>query len=407
MKGSAGIVVLKLEVLNKLISLLPKRQTSYFAGILPTDNYPSDTVKWEVEYGSAGMTPFVAPGAPAPLVGIDGTGEGSASAAYFKEKMFFDESFLNNMREPGNSQKYLTAQKRLSNAVSKLDYRCERRRDWMTAKALIDGGFTYVKKGGQRFTVNYGVPSTHKLTLSADRKWTDGASRNPVEDIFDGKEILADDAGVTSITGVCTTNILKLLMFDTKIQELLKKSSFGEGDLFKNPQAVIGILLGVGPLAVVDDLYEITGWLTTNVTGGATTTFGIDDMTNMEAGGKLRLHDTSAVNVWEDLTIASVDINASTVTTTTAPVRSYKAKEDKVSMKKKFVPEDTFFLYSPTFEGMPIGEVLNAPFGNERNWGRYIDTKDEWDPDGIFVRVQDKALPVLYHPTTTYTIVVK
>lgn len=408
MKGSEGIKELQHVVLNGLISVLPKRQVSRFSGILPDDKNDSDKIKWEVEYSSTGMTPFVAPGAPAPLVGIDGVGEGSASAAYFKEKMFFDEVFLNNMRKPGTT-KHHQASQRLASAISRLDYRCERRKDWMVAKALIDGGFTYVKNGGQRFTVNYGIPESHFLTLASDRKWSDGANRNAVEDIFDAKEVLANDAGLSQsdLKAYCNTSVLKMLMLDTKVQGLLAKSAFGEGDLFKNPSAVIGMLLGVGPLELVDDLYEITGWLMGDITGGSTNVIPIDNVTDYEAGGTLRVYDLSKVNSWEDRIINSIDKVNSTATVASAYSRSVKRAVGKVGMKKKFIEDNKFLLFSDMFEGQKIGKVLSAPFGLERKWGRYLDSKDEWDPDGTYVRVQDKCLPVIMFPMTTYTITVK
>ena len=57
MKGSEGIASLKLENLNKLISKFPKAPSMTFSNMFPTAPYPSDTIRWEVEYGSAGMTP--------------------------------------------------------------------------------------------------------------------------------------------------------------------------------------------------------------------------------------------------------------------------------------------------------------------------------------------------------------
>ena len=64
-------------------------------------------------------------------------------------------------------------------------------------------------------------------------------------------------------------------------------------------------------------------------------------------------------------------------------------------------------MFSPTAEGQKIAEFMEAPYGLDRRWGKYIDTKTEWDPDGIWLRVQDKGLPVLYNPETIATITVK
>jgi hypothetical protein len=409
MKGSEGIASLKLETLNKLIQKFPKAPSNTFSNMFPTTQYESDTIRWEVEYGSAGMTPFVAPGATAPTIGLDGTGEASASCAFFKEKIYFDEEFLNNLREPGSWATFQTAEKKLARGLQKLNYRCDRRREWMLAKMLLDGSLTYTKKGGVRFTVSYGVPSTHLVTLTTNYMWGTGSTRNPMGDIMDGKIVLADDAGVpgTGLIGMCNSQALRTLMFDSNFQTLLQKSAFGEGDLFKNPSAVIGNLLGVGQLMINDDQYEIPGWLTGAVTGSSTTTISVDDVTDMEAGGKLRFHDVSEANVWEDEVISSVSIANSTVTVATAPTLSFKANEDKVTMKKKFIPDNKFFLFSTSYEGQPIGEMMEAPYGMQRRWGKYIDRKDEWDPEGVWIRVQDKCLPVMYHPDTTYVITFK
>jgi len=92
-KGSAGVPVLQLVTLNKLITKLAPNPTLFFANMFPETRYPSDSIKWDIEYGSAGLTPFVAPGAPAPKIGLDGVGEGSAKAAYLKEAILLTRFF--------------------------------------------------------------------------------------------------------------------------------------------------------------------------------------------------------------------------------------------------------------------------------------------------------------------------
>lgn len=405
MKGSQGIPSLQLETLNKLISKMPPTPTNFFANMFPVTQYPSDTIRWEIEYGSSGMTPFVAPGSVAPAIGTDGIGEASAKAAFYKEKIYFDEEFLNNLREPGSWATFQNAERHLARGAQKLDWRIQRRREWMFAQMLIKGSLSYVQKGGTKFSVSYGMPTSHTMTLGATRKWTDGADRNPIEDIFDAKVILADDAGVQVEYAVCNSQLLKILMLDSKLQTLLSKSNFGNGDLFSNPQMVIGTLLGVGKLVIYDDLFEIPGWLTQNVVGGSTTTIYVDDASDFEVGGKLRFQDMSEVGVWEDEVITGVNQEAGTLTIAAAPTRSFKAGEDRVIMKKKFIDDNKFFMFNTSQEGQKIAEFMEAPYGNSRRWGKFADTKDEWDPEGMWLRVQDKGLPVCYFPDTTFTIV--
>jgi len=408
MKGSEGIPSLKLETLNKLISKMDKAPDMFFSNLFPTVQYDSDTIRWEIEYGSAGMTPFVAPGTVAPAVGVDGTGEASAKAAFYKEKMYFDEEFLNNMREPGSWATYQAAERKLARGTKKLDYRIQRRREWMMAQMFIEGGFTYMQKGGAKFTVNYGIPATHKVTLTGNDCWdVVHADSDPVEDIFDAKRILSDDAGVSGLIAMCNSEVLKVLMFKKSVQDLLSKSAFGNGDLFAQPAQVIGNLLGVGPLAIYDDLYEVPAYLTGNVIGGVTTAILVDDASDFIVGGTLRFYDMSKVNSWEDCVIAGVAVETGTVTVATAPTFSYIAGEDKVTMKKKFIGDDKFFMFSTSQDGEKVAEFMEAPYGNTRRWGKFADTKDEWDPEGMWLRIQDKGLPVLYHPDTTFTYTVK
>ncbi len=403
MKGSEGIPALKLATLNKLITKFDKAPDLFFSSMFPSNTYESDTIKWEIEYGSAGITPFVAPGSPAPTVGVDGTGEASAKAAYFKEKMFFDEEFLNNMRQPGSYQKYDGALRKLSRGMRKLDYRIQRRREWMFAKMFTEGGFSYHIKGGAKFTINYGIPSNHVYNVA--NSWgTDDA--NVVGDIFDAKIMLSEDAGAKTDYAVCNSSVLRVMLTDTStngIQNLLKKSNFGEGDLFARPSEVIGTLLGIGTLKVYDEYYDLPGTLLQDVSAGETTIY-IDDVADYEVGGKLRFHNLREYNDWEDTTISAVNVEAGTVTLATGPTSTYKAKTSKVTMRKKFISDGKLHLGSDKFEGQSIAEFLEAPYGVQRRWGKFADTKDEWDPDGVWIRFQDKGLPVMYFPETSITM---
>lgn len=408
MKGSAGIPALELVTLNKLISKFDRAPSMYFSNLFPTQQYDSDTIKWELEYGTAGMTPFVAPGSIAPVVGLDGIGEASAKAAYWKEKMYFDEEFLNNLREPGTWATYQTAERKLSRGSRKLRFRVDRRREWMNCKMLLDGNLTYLQKGGTKISISYGIPATHIVTLTGNYVWGTGSTRDPVSDIFEGKKVVSEDGMAIVNHAMLNSELLKVLILDTKIQDLLKSSAFGDGDLFQNPSQVIGTLLGVGPLTIYDEMFEITGWLTANVAagGGADYVCSVDDASDFEVGGTARFIDMSEVNVWEDEVIKEVDVVAGTIKVVAGPALAFKANEDKIIMRKKFIPDDVFFMFADRAEGELIAEFMEAPHGLGRNWGQFADTKDQWDPEGVYLRVADKGLPVLYHPDTTYKLIV-
>lgn len=401
MKGISGIPALQLETLNKVIGAIDKAPSNYFSNMFASVQYPSDTIKWEIEHTSGGMTPFVAPGSQAPTVGIDGVSSASAKAAYWKEKMYFDEEFLNNLRRPGTTSEYQTAERHLAKGLKKLRYRCERRREWMTSQMLLNGSLAYSINGGAKFNISYGIPSSHFITLDSSHDWLDGANRNPVSDIFDCKTMLSDDAGVVPTVGIMNSEMLKVLVLDSKIQTLLSKSAFGNGDLFTRPKEVISSLLGFGDLVLYDELYEVQGWLTTTP---SSTTIYVDDATDFEVGGKLRFINMKLAGVWEDETITAVDTIANTVTVAAQPTATFVGGRDKVIMRKKFILDNEFFMFNPAQEGEKIAEFMEAPYGLDRRWGFYADSKPEWDPEGLWLRVQDKGLPVLYRPDTTIKI---
>jgi hypothetical protein len=403
--GKSDIPDLRLERLQKLITSFLASPNLFLMGLFGEMDAESDAVKWESQTGNRGMTPFAAPGAPAQTVAPVGVKQESAMAAYWKEKMYLDEVFLNNLRQEGTVATYMTAKQRLARETLMIRNRCDRRKEWMFAQMLSGGSFTYSAPKGIKMTVDYGVPSTNLVTLAASRQWDTGSSRNILEDIMDAKLVLQNALGARIDYALLTTEVLQMMILDKGIQTLMAKSSFGQGDLFARPITVLKSLLDIDNFVVYDEQYVITAWLTAVVTGSSTTTISVDDPTDFVAGGTLRFHDMSA-GTYEDETIASVAPDSGTVTVSSAPTASFKTSEDKVTMTKKFLPTDKFVMFASTVEGQKIAEFMRAPFGLNRQYGLQVDTHEEWDPDGMWVRVQNKGLPVLYNKDATYVLTV-
>src|SRR6056297_2854895 len=112
---------LQYVTLNKVLSRMPKPSSLIFTNLFDSVEYPSDQIRWLLEYGTAGISPFVAPGAPSPVMGDDGMfGEGSAACAYWKEKVFLEEVMLNNMKDPMNPTVRQTARRQLARKQKRL-----------------------------------------------------------------------------------------------------------------------------------------------------------------------------------------------------------------------------------------------------------------------------------------------
>lgn len=395
--GINDISALRLTVLNKLVTKYLTPPNLILSKMFKALNYESDNIEWESQIGSRGLTPFAAEDAESPDAAVPGIGENSAHAAFWKERTFFGSSFLNNIREPGTDRKYQKASRTLGNQVRNLSNRSYRRKEWMLAQMLCNDGFTYKDKNGVYISLDYGIPDDNKVTLAADYKWDDGTKRNIAENIFDAKLLVSNaNAGVLS-DAIFTTEVLKLMIFDDTIQTLLSKSNYGQGDLFANPTSVIGSLIGIANMHLYDEAYQIRAWLTSALASGAGPhTVSVDTTVDFEVGGTLTVLDTSAKTT-ETLTITAVNTNAGTLTATGTLSSSYKATDDYVYMTKKFIPTDKFTMWANSVDGEPIAEFMNAPHELARKWGQQIDRWERKDPDGIFVRVEDKGLPVLYH----------
>jgi hypothetical protein len=411
-RGQAEIPTLRLEVLQEFVTSFMAPPNLILSGMFPSRNADSATIKWESQRGGRGMTPFVPPGAPAPLSAGYGIAEHQATAAYWKEKRYFDEEFLNNLRKPGTSATYQAAADTLADAMRDITNRAYRRKEYMFSQMMFTGALTYQLKGGVKFTVDYGIPSDHLVTLGSSYYWNTGGSKDILGDIKTGKRKIAETVGSHVTHAICNSKVLDMIGKDSALRALLQKNAFGDGGLMGGGNVdslalvnarVIGRLLDIDNLIVYDEMYEIKALLTAAVTAGSTTWLTVDDASDFEAYENLRVTDLTDGS-YEDRYILQVNKAANTIQIEYPFSNSYMAGEDYVTMQKYFIPDDKFAMFASTVDGMPIARYMKAPYGLNRIWGLKVDKKEEWDPEGVFVRVQDKGLPVLMHPSAMYVL---
>jgi hypothetical protein len=416
MRGASGIPELRLEVLQGLVERFMWDPNLLFTNMFPSIDAESDLIWWEEKHGSRGLAPFIAPGSRSPRTAPLGIAERTAKAAFMSEKMHFDEDFLNNLRKEGTIQQYKSAQQTLVENMAMLINRNQRRVEWMFSEMLLSGGFTYIQKSGASLNVDYHVPSDHMVDLGVEYYWGSGSKADILGDVTTGLTKVSTANGGKVNYMVMNTNTLKLITLDDRIISLLQKSTFGDGSLFNADvagrlaginAAVIGKLLNMANFIIWDEQYVIRHYLTANVAAAATTIY-VDDATDFVAGQTLRIHDASDEDgAYEDLTISSVSHANNTITVETGPTSAYKVREDYVTMTKYYVPNYKVLMMADVVEGQPIAKYMRAPYGNNRVWGMNTDTHEEWDPDGIEIRVQNKGLPVLQQRDAIYVLTVK
>ena len=75
-------------------------------------------------------------------------------------------------------------------------------------------------------------------------------------------------------------------------------------------------------------------------------------------------------------------------------------------MVKGFIPTNTFVMFADTVEGQKIAEYKRAPFALDRHYGLKTDKDEQWDPEVVWIRAQNKGLPILYQRDAMYILTV-
>ncbi len=406
---------LHLSTLQKFIERSTTPPSMVLSNMFPVNNAPSDSIEWESRYGSAEMIPFVARGSRGPSFGDDGVGKHSMKAAYFASDRFFGEEFLNNLRKPGTRQEKMSGQSEISRAMTRMLNAVDRRREWMWAKALFDGTMSYNIKGfsttPEFASVSWGIPTSHQVTLGSTAKWYGDfpavADRDVFADVFNMRNRLADslEMEVSTMELYLNSRLLQSLVKDSGIRDLVQTQNISEAQLVNNPTGTIAQILGVGSINPYDASYTITQPLAQAYTSG--TTIYVVDATDFEVGGEVYLKNTKDVSAGPRATITAVNTVTGALTldkaltgVTGVPFKS------QLAMRKWFLSVDKIVAVVPNVDGMPIAEMMQAPYGNGGVYGKRMRTKEEEYPDGIRLIMEDLALPVIYHPAAIYQLTV-
>ena len=155
--------------------------------------------------GSAGLPVVLKPSAfdagavPRPRIGFDRL---TAEMPFFKESMYIDEELrqqLNMVLETGN-QAYIDAVlNRVFNDNMVLLEGAAARREQMRMMALTTGAIS-ITANGQNFDFDYGMPSSHKVTVTTSWSNPDADIWN---DILTGLDTIENDTGVRPTRALC------------------------------------------------------------------------------------------------------------------------------------------------------------------------------------------------------------
>ena len=191
------------EMVSYWETLTKDRQPYLGETLFPAEKKLGLDLKWIK--GSAGLPVVLKPSAfdsgaiPRPRIGFNRL---SAEMPFFKESLYIDEELrqqLNMVLETGNTAYIDAVLNRIFNDNTVLLEGAAARREQMRMMALTTGAIS-ITANGQNFDFDYGMPSTHKVTVTTSWSNPDADIWN---DILTGLDTIENDTGVRPTRALC------------------------------------------------------------------------------------------------------------------------------------------------------------------------------------------------------------
>lgn len=183
--------------------------------------------------GSAGLPVVLKPSAfdagavPRARIGFDRL---SAEMPFFKESLYIDEELrqqLNMVLETGNTAYIDAVLNRIFNDNTVLLEGAAARREQMRMMALTTGAIS-ITANGQDFDFDYGMPATHKVTVTT--AWSNPAA-DIGADILTGLDLIEDDTGVRPTRAVCDRKTWGYMLKNNDFKEANDQTVFNDRQL--------------------------------------------------------------------------------------------------------------------------------------------------------------------------------
>lgn len=186
---------------------------------------------------------------PRPRIGFEKL---SAEMPFFKESMYIDEELrqeLNMVLETGNQAYIDSVMNRIFDDEMQLLRGARASRERMRMMALTTGVVS-MANNGQAFTYDYQIPATHKTTVTTS--WSSISTADPIEDMRQAKELIADDTGAVITRAMCDGVTWRNIRNNVNIQKKIYVLSNGVGSI-SDDRLRQYILDEVGISVVVND----------------------------------------------------------------------------------------------------------------------------------------------------------
>jgi hypothetical protein len=222
-------------------------QAQIGADILPLVDVPGMETMWDIILTDSKLAPFVAVDAESPVADKAGIQRGFSELATIREKEIIKEGDLLSLRLPGeagemtglvNTQR-ATADEKIRETITRMTSRVMSRVEWMRWQALSAGAIAY-DDNRVIFSVDFGIPKDHIITLTSTDEWSDLTNSDPIDDLNDWIELVTLDAGYVPTRAYVGNSVPAYLANNAKIRDILKYN--GRVESLINTRTVLGYL---------------------------------------------------------------------------------------------------------------------------------------------------------------------
>jgi hypothetical protein len=152
----------------------------------------------------------------------------TAEMPFFKESMLIDEALrqeLNMVIETGNQAYVDSVMNRVFDDQTSLLEGAAVQRERMRMQ-LLTTGLISLASNGQAYTYDYGVPETHKVTVT--KSWSD-VTADILGNIKTGQDLIETDTGIRPTRAICSRKTWGYLLNNTAIKNSILQLTAGAG----------------------------------------------------------------------------------------------------------------------------------------------------------------------------------
>jgi len=399
---------LKQPSLDAIVETTPVPDEYYFSKRFKSEDSPEETLRWKVIHGDQGMAPIINRGAQSPKYKGAGVSEILTQGAVISEKASHKEADINRALSK-DKQKQKIAEKILLGQEEDLLNRNRLRREWMAANPIFNKGkFHYVDDDGVNFQFDYNIASELQVQLTGNDVWLTGSERTPIADCRKMiKAIKRRSGGVVNIVFINSETMDEKIAADPTIQSLLQKSAFGgpgsEAILSADPTKILTTLFGV-PFYSYDNEYPVTLYIQQR-TDAATYTVNNAGLVSEGTEVIIQRVDPNQKVQEEVRTIDSINVGTNKIVLDSGTVGTYIAGRDILQARVPFLKKNRLVFMAEKVRNKDVMTWINSPVGlGAVRYGERLESKENWDPDEIFSRVQNMGIWALMHSQVIGTL---